>query len=201
MIHALPGMGANRRMYPAPWLRLPNFVAHDWTHYCGEKSLADIAQSTCQARNIRDGDSLIGSSLGGMVACEIAEIREIKILYLIGSAAKKEEINPLLSMLHPLVHIAPLDWLRFSAGKIPNDLTQMFSEADAAFLKAMCSAIFEWQGLADSAAQVYRIHGKNDLVIPPPTNADLMLDGGHLISMTHPAQCVEFIKAKFDLAR
>lgn len=196
MIHALPGMGANRRMYSAPWLILPNFVAHDWTAYSGEKSLADIAQSTCKARGIHDGDSLVGSSLGGMVACEITKIREIKTLYLISSATRKEEINAVFSMLHPLVHIAPIDWLRFSAGKIPNELTQMFAEAEAPFLRAMCSAIFEWQGLADSSTQIYRIHGKKDFVIPPPADVDLMLDGGHLISITHPVQCVEFIKAK-----
>jgi pimeloyl-ACP methyl ester carboxylesterase len=198
MIHALPGMGANRRMYPAPWSSLPDFVAHDWTPYSNEKSLADIAQSTCNARGIRDGDSLVGSSLGGMVACEITKIRKIKTLYLIGSATRKEEINAVLSMLHPLIHIAPIDWLRFSAGKIPNELTQRFAEAEASFLRAMCSAIFDWQGLVDSSTQVYRIHGKKDFVIPPPAKVDLILDGGHLISITHPVQCVEFIKAKLN---
>ena len=199
MIHALPGMGANRRMYPAPWPNLPDFAAHDWTPYSGEKSLADIAQSTCKARGIVDGDSLVGSSLGGMVACEITKIRKIKTLFLIGSATRKEEINVVLSTLNPLVQITPIDWLRFSAGKISNELTQMFAEAESPFLRAMCSAIFEWQGLADASAQVYRIHGKKDLIIPPPANVDLLLDGGHLISITHPAQCVEFIKAKICL--
>ena len=194
-------MGANRKMYPPPWLSLPNFAAHDWTPYGNEKSLADIAQTTCTAREIHDGDSLIGSSLGGMVACEITKIRNIKTLYLIGCATRKEEINAVLSMLHPFAKIALLDWLRFSAGKIPNELTQMFAEAEASFLRAMCSAIFDWQGLVDSSTQVYRIHGKNDLVIPPPppANVDLMLNGGHLISITHPIQCVEFIKEKTTL--
>jgi pimeloyl-ACP methyl ester carboxylesterase len=196
MIHALPGMGANRQMYPPPWMTLPEFVAHDWTRFSGEKSLADIAQSMCAARNICDGDSIVGASLGGMVACEIAKIRRIKMLFLVGSATRKEEINTVLSILSPLIHVAPIDWLRFSAGKIPGELAQMFAEAEAPFLRAMSSAIFEWQGSVGSATQVYRIHGKKDLVIPPPPHPDLLLDGGHLISMTHPVHCVEFIKAK-----
>jgi len=29
MIHALPGMGADHRMYPAPWPDLFGFIAHD----------------------------------------------------------------------------------------------------------------------------------------------------------------------------
>ena len=199
MIHALPGMGANHRMYPAPWSSLTDFVAHDWTPYSGKKSLTDIACSTCEARGIRDGDSLVGSSLGGMVACEISKIRKIKKLFLVGSATRKDEINSVLSILHPLVNLAPIDWLRFSAGKIPGELAQMFAEAEAPFVRAMCSAVFEWQGLNDSTTKVIRIHGKKDLVIPPPHEVDLMLDGGHLISMTHAKQCVDFIQTKnFD---
>jgi pimeloyl-ACP methyl ester carboxylesterase len=194
MIHALPGMGANRRMYPPPWASLPDFIAQDWTPYAGEKSLADIAESMTETLSIRDGDSLVGSSLGGMVACEITKIRKIKTLYLFGSATGKEEINIVLSMLHPLVQIAPIDWLRFSAGKIPGELSQMFAEAETPFLRSMCSAIFEWQGLTDSATKIFRIHGRKDLVIPPPDKVDLMLNGGHLISVTHAKECVEFIK-------
>lgn len=29
MIHALPGMGADHRMYPAPWTSIPDLVTHD----------------------------------------------------------------------------------------------------------------------------------------------------------------------------
>ena len=186
-------------MYPTPWPDLPDFIAHDWTPHAGEISLADIAKSTCEARQISDGDSIVGASLGGMVACEIAKIRKIKALYLVGSATRKQEISAVLAKLHPLIHIAPIDWLRLSAGKIPNELTQMFAEAEAPFLRAMCSAIFAWQGLADSTARVYRIHGRKDLIIPPPANADLLLNAGHLASMTHPNQCVQFIKTKLHL--
>jgi hypothetical protein len=59
----------------------------------------------------------------------------------------------------------------------------------------MCSAIFQWNGLGVTSTKVFRIHGKHDLVIPPPKQADLLLDGGHLVSMTHAEECVAFIKA------
>jgi hypothetical protein len=93
MIHALPGMGADRRMYPAPWSTLPGFTAHDWVRHSGEKSLPEIARSMCDAAGIHDGDKLVGSSLGGMVACEITKIRNIPVLYLVGSATRKEEVS------------------------------------------------------------------------------------------------------------
>jgi hypothetical protein len=194
MIHALPGMGADERMFPLPWTNLPGFVSHNWKSCTGEKTLAGVAETICKTGSINDGDSLIGASLGGMVACEITKIRKIKTLYLAGSATRKEEINNLLQIIHPLAKVAPIDLLRFSAGKIPHELTHMFAESDPAFIRAMCSAIFQWQGLADSCMNVYRIHGKHDLVIPPPENLDLSLNGGHLISITHATECVDFIQ-------
>src|ERR1700746_3828458 len=97
MIHALPGMGADRRMYPKPWPTLPGFAAHDWPRHVGERSLAEVARSVCEAAKIQDGDILVGSSLGGMVACEITKIRQIPVLYLVGSAMRKEEVSGFLA--------------------------------------------------------------------------------------------------------
>jgi pimeloyl-ACP methyl ester carboxylesterase len=196
MIHALPGMGADHRMFPDPWGDLAEFAAHDWPAYSGETTLTDIAITVARTCGIKDGDTLIGTSLGGMVACEIAKIRKLRALFLVGSAAGKEEVNKLLAVLHPLAEIAPIEWLKFSAGSIPSELPRMFAGVDASFMRAMCAAIFQWEGLASAPVRCFRIHGKRDPVIPPPKHADLLLDGGHLISMTHPVECAGFVKAK-----
>ena len=192
-MHAFPGMGADRRMYPLQWSTLPDLVVHEWPCYDGESSIADIATKLADVCEIRDGDSLVGTSLGGVVACEIAKIREIKTVYLIGSAKSKNEVNYFLSILHPLAEIAPISWIQVSAGKIPSDLTQMFAEVDASFIRAMCRAVFEWDGFDLPNTQVFRIHGRHDFIIPPPQKVDLLVDGGHLISMTHAKECVAAI--------
>lgn len=57
MIHALPGMGADHRMYPAPWTSIPGFVAHDWVRYAGEQSLSEVAHSMCDSYHINDGEN------------------------------------------------------------------------------------------------------------------------------------------------
>ncbi|MBI5381192.1 MAG: alpha/beta fold hydrolase [Opitutae bacterium] len=196
MIHALPGMGADHRMFPAPWTTLPDFMAHDWPRHRGESSLAEVARTIIDAYSIQDGDSLIGASLGGMVACEIAKLRRLRTLILIGSATHKAEINPLLACLHPLANVAPFDWLRFSASKIPAELAQMFAGAEQSFIRAMCAAIFQWEGLGKTPVQCLRIHGRYDLVIPPPAQADLLLNAGHLPSITHTRECVAFTAAQ-----
>lgn len=194
MLHALPGMGANARMYPSPWDSLPGFAAHDWPKHCGEQTLAEIAQSVSETHKIKDGDSIIGSSLGGMVACEVTKIRKIDTLILVGSAVSREEVNRLLAFLHPLVNVAPIDWLQFSVGKAPVELAQMLTGVEASFIRAMCAAVFQWSGLGATSVRTLRIHRRNDLVIPPPAKPDLMLEAGHLIALTHPKECVEFIK-------
>ena len=188
-------MGANHRMYPPPWSTLPSFVADDWPRHSGEVSIEQIARSFCDKRRVEDGDILIGSSLGGMVACEITQIRCIPELYLIGSAVRPDEVSSLLAVLHPLAKVAPFDCLRFSASSIPTELSQMFADIDPSFVRAMCSAIFDWRGLTPSDTRVVRIHGLRDRVIPPPDKVDLLLDGGHLIAMSHAKDCVDFIQA------
>jgi pimeloyl-ACP methyl ester carboxylesterase len=194
MILALPGMGADERMFPAPWNSLPNFTALNWKSWSGENSVPALAETICRNASIKDGDTLVGASLGGMVACEIAKLRRIKTLFLVGSATDQREVNRALELMRPLVNLPLFDWLRISAGKIPHDLLHMFADADPAFIRTMCAAIFQWKGLGDAEVKVFRIHGRSDLVIPCPAKPDLLLKGGHLISISHAAECVDFIR-------
>lgn len=195
VIHALPCMGADHRLYPEPWFRIPGFVSHDWLPYQGEQTLAEVALMIARTHDIQDGDSVVGSSLGGMVACEIAKIRRLDLLVLIGSAQNKDEIAPVLATLHPLAAHAPINELRFLAGMFSSELAQMFAQAEVSFIRAMCAAIFRWEGLGATSVRCIRIHGSKDLIIPPPGHVDLLLDGGHFIPMTHAKECVEFIEA------
>lgn len=193
-LHALPGMGADRRMFPAPWNRLAGFVAHDWPAHEGEVTLTQIAESVCTKAGIHDGDSLIGTSLGGMVATEITRLRKIRSLYLVASAVHPHEINALLRALRPLAARAPTEWLSQSAGSIPHELARMFASVDPKFVRAACLAMLAWNGCTPLAARLFRIHGRRDWVIPASHDCDLLIDGGHLIAMTHAEECVAFIE-------
>lgn len=76
---------------------------------------------------------------------------------------------------------------------MPGELMQMFEASQADFIRAMCAAIFEWDGLNEDVITPLRIHGRSDRVIPLPKEVDLVLDGGHLIAMTHSEECVRFL--------
>ena len=194
MIHALPGAGADHRMYPEPWSTLPDFKAHDWVMSPEIRSVRQLADVMIEACRIADGDVLVGASLGGIVAGEITKFRKIPQLYLVGSATRPDDVNPWLAKLPALSGILPLERLRASAERMPGELAAMFAQAEPAFIRNMCQAIFEWEGLGATATRVFRIHGRKDLVIPAPPGADLLLGGGHLIAMTHARECVAFVK-------
>ncbi len=83
----LPGMGADHRMYAAPaWQALPEARFIDWPEHHGEATIAAIASRVIAEAGIREGDTVIGSSLGGIVGCEIANQLHLRSLVLIGSA-------------------------------------------------------------------------------------------------------------------
>jgi pimeloyl-ACP methyl ester carboxylesterase len=193
VIYLFPGMGADRRMYPEPWDRLTPRNYIEWPSYVGETSIKGLAKRIIADQDFKADDLLVGSSLGGIVACEIANITPVRGLVLVGSAKSKGEISRLVSLIHPLIDLTPLRFAQRLAASVPGDLAQMFTQADATFIRATCKAIFDWEGLHDGCAKVLRIHGEWDHVIPLPEGVDYVLHGGHLIAMTHAQECVDII--------
>ena len=133
---------------------------------------------------------MTGTSLGGMVACEIANQLRLESLVLIGSAKHKREINTLLRTLAPLVDLTPLEFIKKTAGKLDTQLTEMFAQSEPRFIRNMCKAIFKWDGLK-ADPKLLRIHGTQDHIIPIPLDTDVRIDGGHLIVMKNAEACVE----------
>ena len=190
----LPGMGADERMYPRPWTELPNVQFVRWPLWNGESSISQVAERLAAGSDFEPGAWLIGSSLGGMVACELASLVYARGLILVGSAISSVEINLLLSKLAPLAQITPISMLQAAAGKLPNELMQMFRNADPRFVRAMCQAIATWHGARILPKAFLRIHGSRDLVIPPPNLPHVAIAGGHLIAMTHAHECVAAVR-------
>lgn len=194
MIHVYPGMGATSAMYGAAWREGLDAVYHDWPEWRGETTIREWAWRLIDEHGIADGDVLVGSSLGGIVACEVAKLRALRLTVLIGSAVNRNEINGLIEMLSPFIDFAPIAFIKACAGKLPGDLTQMFAASDPLFVREISKAIFRWDG-ADAHCPMLRIHGRNDFVISMPESCDCVLDGGHLLAMTHAADCIRAIKA------
>jgi pimeloyl-ACP methyl ester carboxylesterase len=195
----LPGMGANSNMYPKEkYNKLQDVIFANWPKYDGELSVEEVAKKVIDIHQINNEMVAGGSSLGGMVAIEIAKIVGITKVILIGSATNSDYINPLLQKLSGLAEITPVKIIQVLTGKVnqyaSNEPLSMFEESDSNFIKAMCKALFKWEGLGKFNCDVCQIHGEKDLVIfPPKNNVKIILGGGHLISITHAEEVANFI--------
>ena len=98
MVYILPGMGARSQMYTSfpEWSELKNVSFLDWPKWDGETTISEIASNLINLHSIESKDIIAGSSLGGMIALEIAKLVKAEKAILIGSAVKPEEVNKLL---------------------------------------------------------------------------------------------------------
>lgn len=189
-------MGASSEMYDSLKREL-GFKVHflDWPDYRNEVSYREIAERIVGENSINDCDIIGGSSLGGMVALEIATIVNARAVILMGSALAKNEINKLIALLLPLASITPLSLINKLAGKNENIVLQMFSRSDPDFIRSMCIYISSWPGYLGPADKVFRIHGENDHIIDcPQSRCEIVKNAGHLLAMTHAKECSEFIE-------
>ena len=176
-------------MYGPLWRQRIAGQYHDWPVWRGEKTIAELAQRVIDEHGVRDGDCVVGTSLGGIVACEIANRCRLQRVVLIGSAASRTEINGMLAWLHPLIDLTPIAFVQACAVGVQSDVAEMFAKSDPNFIRFMTKAIFLWEGMRAATPPV-RIHGTQDLLIPPPADVDYLIDGGHLLTMTHAEECI-----------
>lgn len=127
MQFVLPGMGATSGMFSGPWREIDNTAFLDWPTDSEAQSIEALASEVIRRFGIQAEDTVVGTSLGGIVACEISNQLKLNHLILIGGATNKDEINSLLRIFSPLVDLTPLSFIQQSAGTFPSDLTHMFS--------------------------------------------------------------------------
>jgi pimeloyl-ACP methyl ester carboxylesterase len=192
----LPGMGASASMYNALRRTVDfeiNFI--NWPDYRGEKTYTEVAHRIITEHGISDGDIVGGSSLGGMVALEVAKIVNPKAIILLGSAVTSKEVQNILAIIAPLASVTPISVIQVLVGKNKNLVSSMFADTNPEFIRAMCTYLSSWAGYQGSLEKIFRLHGKKDLVIPCPTSGcDIVEDAGHLIAMTHIVETAAFLK-------
>jgi pimeloyl-ACP methyl ester carboxylesterase len=195
----LPGMGADSGMYPKAYYRnLPGVDFVDWPVYEGEKTIAAVARRVIEEYNITGNTIVGGSSLGGMVAVQIAKVLNLDRVILIGSTTRSSDVNPALMKLSGFAHKAPVAGLQWIAGKIngsaKNLFLAMFQKSDGRFMKAMAQAICQWRGMDGYRCDIRHIHGARDRVIfPPARDATIIPTAGHLLPMTHADEVSRFL--------
>lgn len=194
-------MGADSSMYGEKFRNLSGVKYVNWPAYNNEQTITEISGRIIKENGIQPDDIVGGSSLGGIVASEISRHVNLSRIILIGSTLTPGRVNPVLRKFTTFSEIIPLTLIQLLTGKVSviveNRALKMFSQSESLFIKAMCKAIFDWEGNPTPNCTVAHIHGAKDSVIfPPATGAEIIQDGGHLIAMTHETTVVEFMKTQ-----
>jgi pimeloyl-ACP methyl ester carboxylesterase len=209
-LHLLPGLGADARLFaslgelclPIRSACLPAPAAHE--------SMTAYALRVATQIDVRPDDWIGGSSLGALVAAEIARHRPVSGLILIGGALTSETVMPLAKRLAPLARFLPLRPFRAlistRAGLTllfgPHTdsqqrlLVEMLAATPDAMLRAGAHLATSHFPKFPPRCPVHAIHGSIDsLMRPPLSDCRLVPNAGHALALTHAHEVTTFLRA------
>jgi pimeloyl-ACP methyl ester carboxylesterase len=156
-VFLMAGLGADTRVYNNIHLEDDEVITVDWIEPHKADTLKTYAQKLIFQYNITPGSIIIGNSLGGMIAVEIAKILPIKKVILISSIKTIDEAPWYFSLFRnlPVYKLIPgklftsMGWLiRFVFGKMNEADNWLFNDmlknSSPTFVKWAMGATLHW---------------------------------------------------------
>ncbi len=205
----LPGLGADARMFSSLRNGLPQLVTPAWIEPLRGETIAQYARRYAPTIDPGRPCFIGGASFGGVLAQELAVLLpHVRACFVIGSARFADArpwririLRPITPFIGILPRVSPLlvtllgSWLRPPTRGVMAQL----GDADRRFLRWAAQAILTWKPSPEIAnVRVCQIHGDRDRVFPIyRADPDCVVPGaGHLISITHPKQVVQYLSTK-----
>ena len=210
-IYLIPGLGADARMY-APQLKiLPGAIVLEHQTPIPFESLRSYAHRLSAQIDRSKPFTLVGTSLGGILALEIGRILNPEKVILIASVKHRGELPAWMRAMKYLRFHRLLSGKRFinvsilgaqkllmkRDTRIAKLIIDMHRDADPAFVEWAMDAVINWDGQADYPKDVIHIHGTRDRLFPFSNahNAIAVTGGTHVMGLTQ-AQDVNRILLK-----
>lgn len=209
-IYCISGLGVDERAFSQLHFKDVEMVHIPWLDFKPNEGLKDYAYRLYQQMEVEDNYHLMGLSLGGMIAQEIAKIHPPKHMFLLSTATKPEDISSIrllgkirIQYLLPdylLTHTNPfLNWYFGVKSKTTKViLKEMMVDADPTFIRRAITAIVEWQGgnlSKGNPCKPHVIHGAADRLIPMRKDADVVFpNGGHLVILEQGEAISQYIE-------
>ena len=211
-LYIIPGLGFDHRMFNK--LDFSQFQATflDWIEPIKNEGISDYALRF--SKNIDDNTSekivIIGHSLGGIMASEIARIKKVEQIILISSIRSSEE-NPFqFTIIKPLgIHHLFTKKLTFSTFKYWAEKSDYVSEEEQDLFKAMVGGYSDdylkwalkelsiWKSHPlPSHTKIFQIHGDHDKNFPLKNlkNPDRIIkNAGHFMAYKRADEIGEII--------
>lgn len=214
-IYLLPGLGADRRLFGKLDTGAHQLHYIDWPEMPGGSTLADYAQKLSPLVDASRPHVLIGVSMGGMVAQEMAAMTAPRAVVIISSWKGPDEMPRPLRMMrgvHPerslsstlIKHTLPL--IHWQMGvEAPEDVA-LFDELVAVHsveqLKTQINACIQWNGPAAPVEGLVHIHGDHDRLMPIALvkNAVVIPEGTHFMVYSKAKEVGDAVKAALRTA-
>lgn len=202
-VYFISGLGADRRAFER--LSLPaQFTIHhlDWIPPQPNESLNRYALRLAKGIDTRQPFTLVGLSMGGMIASVLSQQLHPKKTILISSVACAGEFPQLFkwARLVPVYKLAPLwllrkpnpfsRWLFGARSKNEKELMNyLVSHAETRFIKWAINAIICWEQ-KERPQNLFHIHGSRDKILPLKyTKADFVIEkGSHFMVWTRAGE-------------
>ncbi len=201
-VYFISGLAADCRVFKH--IELPgNYEAVylDWIDPQKEESLSSYASRLAEKIDHEQPFVLVGLSMGGMMAAEIAKIHKPAVTILLSSVPVHSHLPYYFGWAYrmKLHKIVPVGLLKSASilkrGLTPDSkedkqvLKQVIKESDPAFIRWAMNAILSWKN-EDIPQPYWHIHGTKDEILPlkytQPTH--LVQGGNHLMIMSRAAE-------------
>lgn len=208
-IYLIPGMGADTRIYNHIALRESDDVTCiDWIEPHQSDTLASYAQKLVFQYHIQPNSIVIGNSLGGMLAIEIAKFMPVQKVILISCIRTVDEAPWYFSIFRalPFYKLIPgklMTKLGFMIrpvfGKMNDDdlwlFKDMLKNTSPAFLKWSMGAVLHWDNKV-VPPNVYQMSGDKDQVFPYKKlkAAEIVKGGTHIMIFDKAKQVNKILK-------
>lgn len=178
-IYLIPGLGADRRLFGG--LELAGHAVHhlEWPAMPPGSGIADYARELSRQVDAGRSHALVGVSMGGMVAQELAAMTHPRKVIIISSWKGPEEMPRHLRALrgtHPERLLTPvflaqvLPFVRWQMGAEGPEEVALFNAFAGLHpmdqLRTQINACLSWNGPAIPVKDLVHIHGDRDRLMP-----------------------------------
>ena len=195
-LYLIPGLGADHRIFGR--LQLPGYAQHflDWPTMPEGSTLIDFAKVLSEKVDPAQPHALIGVSMGGMVAQELAPITGAQRTIIVSSWKGPQEMPPQIRLLrgtHPERILTKafvqrtLPFIRWQMGVEGKEESELFDALlqlhTVAQLKVQIAAVLAWEGPKKKPKGLVHIHGDHDRLMLKPFIKDAIFvpKGGHFM--------------------
>ncbi len=201
-VYLIPGQGSDTRIYKNISFNEDIDTVHiKYPMPLQDETMHQYAERIAEQIDTTEQFSIIGVSLGGMIACELTDILHPQKIILISSASCSEEIPQMYKFFKkfPIYKDISPAVFRYS-GFILQPLYEpdrkleketcvnMLQDKDALFLKRAVQLIVSWDRIENDNynKNIVHIHGDIDNTLPiENVKADYIISGGsHMMTLT-----------------